>query len=254
MTETTRSLSPRAVAADRLKMGVRTVLARRNLDLVRDPFPRRVVAALHHLDVHTVLDVGANVGQYAMGLRAFGYRGRIVSCEPLSAEFAQLAGRAARDPNWTAVHTAVGAEPGRLTINVAANSQSSSLLPMARAHLDAAPASVAVGTETVPVTTVRELIGDAALDPARTLLKIDTQGFEAMVLDGAGERLPEFAAVQLELSYVPLYEGQALAGTLIDRMAAAGFGMFAMDVGIGDPATGRMLQADGFFAPLPRSE
>ena len=104
------------------------------------------------------------------------------------------------------------------------------------------------------MTTVRALIVEAALDPRRTLLKIDTQGFEAMVLDGAGERCSEFAAIQLELSYVPLYEGQALAGTLIDRMTAAGFGMFAMDVGISDPATGRMLQADGFFAPLPRSE
>ena len=85
------------------------------------------------------------------------------------------------------------------------------------------------------------------IDPARTLLKIDTQGYEAPVLDGAGDLLSRFAAVSLELSFVPLYEGQQLYDQLTGRLRDAGFTLYCLDAGFGDPRTGRMLQCDGLF-------
>lgn len=234
-------------AREQVKVAVRTALHKRNLDLVRHPFPVRIAAALAHFGIGTVLDVGANVGQYGAGLRAGGYRGRLVSCEPLSDAYARLARRAARDGSWTALRTAVGAEPGTLEINISANSYSSSLLPMTSAHTGAAPGSEYVGTERVPVTTVAALVEDERIDPARTWLKIDTQGYEAPVLDGAGELVGEFAAVQLELSFVPLYDGQALFDELVARLTASGLVLFGLDAGFSDPRTGRTLQCDGVF-------
>src|SRR6185437_13227556 len=121
------------------KMTLRSGLHRRNLDLVRNPFPVRVATALRWLGIDTVLDVGANVGQYGSALRSSGFDGRIVSCEPLPDAHAALSRRCASDPMWTALPTAVGAEPGTVSINVSANSYSSSVLPMLAAHLDAAP-------------------------------------------------------------------------------------------------------------------
>jgi len=230
------------------KLGLRGVLHRRNLDLVRDPYPARVARALHALGADTVLDVGANIGQYASALRASGYTGRIVSFEPLPDAYAVLARRSASDPAWTSVHTAVGAEAGTLDIHVAANSYSSSILPMTHAHLDAAPGSQTIATVAVPVTTVREAVAAQAVQPGRTLLKIDTQGYESRVLDGAGELVAQFALVQLELSFVALYDGQDLAEPLLARLAAAGFDIYALDAGFADPHTGRMLQCDGLFA------
>jgi len=229
------------------KIGLRRSLYRFNLDLVRDPFPRRVVTTLAWLRVDTVLDVGANVGQYASALRANGFAGRIVSCEPMSAEHAVLARRAARDPRWTSVQAAVGAVTGEIDINVSANSYSSSLLPMSRAHVAAVPNSSQVRTERVRLTTIPILVAEEVIDPSRTLLKVDTQGYEAEVLNGAGQMASEFPAIQLELSYACLYEGQPTAEELTARLHDAGYGLHAFEPGIADPRTGRTLQADGLF-------
>lgn len=229
------------------KIALRRFLHKRHLDLVADPYPVRVATTLSWLGAHTVLDVGANIGQYATALRAGGYRGTIVSCEPLSDAFQHLQRRSARDASWEAVRTAVGDAVGSTRINVSANSYSSSLLPMTSAHSDAAPGSEFVAAETVPVTTVAEIVAGRGVDPGSALLKIDTQGYEAQVLDGAGDLLPRFAAVSLELSFVPLYEGQQLYDQLTARLRDGGFTLYGLDAGFGDPRTGRMLQCDGLF-------
>jgi FkbM family methyltransferase len=229
------------------KLAVRRVLYRRRLDLVSDPFPARIVAMLDHLDATTVLDVGANIGQFATALRASGYRGTIVSCEPLSDAFAHLRRRAAHDPGWDVRQTAVGSEVGTAEINISANSFSSSLLEMTDAHTSAAPGSETVAAETVPLTTVDELARELDLDADRTMLKIDTQGYEPQVLDGAGALVGKFAAISLELSFVPLYAGQQLFDELLARLRGAGYVLYAIEGGFGDRQTGRMLQCDGLF-------
>lgn len=234
------------------KLALRGVLYRRRLGLVADPYPVRIAATLAYLGADAVLDVGANIGQYASALRASGYRATIVSCEPLSDAFEHLRRRAARDPRWAVVRTAVGAAPGEAEIKVSANSFSSSLLTMTQAHLEAAPGSEQIGTETVPVTTVADLVAARDLDPDRTLLKIDTQGYEAQVLDGAGPLVGRLAAISLELSFVALYDGQLLFDDLVSRLRGAGYVLYAVDAGFGDRHTGRMLQCDGLFVRCDR--
>jgi FkbM family methyltransferase len=234
------------------KLALRGVLYRRHLDLVADPYPARVAATLDYLGATTVLDVGANIGQYASALRASGYRGAIVSCEPLSEAFAHLERRSSHDRAWQVRRTAVGSEVGSAEINVSANSFSSSLLEMTDAHTSAAPGSETVAAETVPVTTVAELARELSLDPDRTLLKIDTQGYEAPVLDGAGPLVGTLAAISLELSFVPLYAGQQLFDDLVARLRDAGYVLYAIEGGFGDRRTGRMLQCDGLFVRADR--
>ncbi len=233
--------------AERAKVALRSALHKRNLDLVRNPFPVQVATALKSLDLGTALDIGANIGQYGQALRASGFGGRIISCEPLSDAYPFLERRAANDPQWTTLNTAVGTEAGEIEINVSENSYSSSILPMTDAHSLAAPGSSYVRVEKVALTTVAEILTSQGVDPRRTLLKVDTQGYEGQVLDGAGATLKDFAAVQLELSMVALYDGQPLFTDLLPRMEQAGFGIFALDGGFSDPRTGRMLQCDGFF-------
>ncbi|GAB2479118.1 class I SAM-dependent methyltransferase [Jatrophihabitans fulvus] len=234
-------------AKEYAKIALRSALHHRNLDLVRNPYPNRVATTLAHLRLGTVLDVGANIGQYGSALRAAGFRGRLISCEPLPDAFAHLERRVRRDDSWTAVNTAVGAEPGDLDINVSANSYSSSVLPMTSAHTESAPGSETIGTVAVPVTTVRDLVDAQGVDVARTLLKVDTQGYEGPVLDGAGDLLARFAAVQLELSFVPLYAGQLLYDDLVSRLHGLGFVTYGLEAGFADPRTGRTMQCDGLF-------
>jgi FkbM family methyltransferase len=231
---------------ERAKLVVRGVLQRADLDVSRGTYTNRLVRTLDARGIDTVLDIGANVGQFATLTRRSGFAGRIISCEPLTGAFGQLGARAAKDDQWLPLHTAVGREPGTTTINVSANSFSSSVLDMTDAHLTSAPGSGYISSETVPMTTVRALAAKHSVDPARTLLKIDTQGYEEEVLAGAGDLVGEFAAIQLELSFVELYTGQQLFDDLYARMRGLGFRLQILESGFSD-ATGRMLQCDGLF-------
>jgi FkbM family methyltransferase len=192
-------------------------------------FDRGKLIAHHQISV--VFDVGANLGQYAAELRAVGYRGRIISCEPLGDAFARLAQRAAADPGWVALHCALGESDGRRTINVAANSQSSSLLEMMPRHEEAAPDA-----------TYQDVRPDD-----RVFLKLDVQGYERMVLAGAQASLPRLQGVQLEMSLVPLYRGEAHYTDLIAQMTGHGFQLMSVEPAFRDPRSGQLLAMDGIF-------
>lgn len=234
------------------KLGVRVGLGKADLSIGRDPYIHRLSRTLEHASIDTVLDVGANVGQFSKLLRAAGYSGQIISAEPLSDAFKKLERRARGDKLWHTVQAAVGAEPGRTEINVSANSYSSSLLPMTATHLAADPRSAVIGTEEVDVVTVADLVAKFDVVPKCSLLKIDTQGFEQEVLDGAGALLDEFAAIQLELSFVELYEGQRLFDDLVDDLSRRGLSMWALETGMSDDK-GRLLECDALFLRNTRS-
>jgi FkbM family methyltransferase len=196
--------------------------------------------------INLVLDVGANTGQFVHELRSAGYNERVISFEPLAAAHAQLLTRAQSDPHWSiAERTAVGAERSSVDIHIAGNSVSSSILPMLASHSEAAPESEYVGVETVPVNRLDDLYLPAASD--RILLKIDVQGYEKPVLDGAKNVLASCHAVIVEMSLVPLYEGQLLAKEMWDLLAESGFEAWSLEPGFRNPETGRMLQFDGIF-------
>jgi FkbM family methyltransferase len=233
-------------ARESAKLAVRSGLYRFNLDVGRDPYAKRLVRTLGARGIDTVLDVGANVGQFAAQLRSAGYTGRVVSFEPLSGAFAELSRRAAGDDRWEVVNAAVGDGGTTATIHVAGNSFSSSLLPMTDKHATAAPGSEPVGTEEVRLVGVPEVVDRFAVEASRTLLKIDTQGYEGQVLDSAGPLVDRLAAIQLELSFVELYAGQPLFDELVRRMQAAGLTLWSLETGFSDQQ-GRLMQVDGLF-------
>jgi FkbM family methyltransferase len=228
------------------------VLRTCGLDLTRYNPERSDNARLAHLlssyRIDCVVDVGANAGQYAQGLRKLGYRGRIVSFEPQRAAHAALRAASAKDPLWDVPDAvAIGDFDGETEINVAANSLSSSILPMAAAHADAAPYSRYQGQEKVKVARLDALSDMAIGNATRPYLKIDTQGFESQVLDGAAGCLNRFVGVQVELSLVELYVGQELFFDIAGRLTQQGFSMVGLLPGFTDPRTGHLLQADGLF-------
>ena len=188
-----------------LRNTVAKAIARSGYQLSRSEGARRG-ALLRHYGVDQVYDVGAAIGLYGQELRRFGFAGRIVSVEPLTEPFVQLSTRARNDPHWDVVQVALGSQPGTADVIVAGNSDSSSLLPMLERHLQAAPHTAAVSTQATEVTTLDLLALEHPLSQ-RSFLKIDTQGYEGAVLDGASTLLESLIGVQLELSFVPLYAG-----------------------------------------------
>ena len=139
----------------------------------------RTVALASSLGIDLLIDVGANTGQYALSRRASGYRGEIISFEPLSAAHAKLLVLAKGDPNWTiADRMAVGDRSGQIELNVAGNSASSSVLPMLSTHVTAAPHSRYIGKEIVPLRRLDDVF-ESKVAGRKIFLKLDVQGFGA---------------------------------------------------------------------------
>ena len=184
----------------------------------------RMQQLLDYDKIDLVLDVGANVGQYAKSLRDLGYSGRIVSFEPLSSAYSQLKTASKKDLLWEiAPQTAIGNQEGEIIINIAGNSQSSSALPMLDAHVQSAPESAYSGSETVKLSRLDTLAKDYIKSETKSIfLKIDVQGLEKQVLEGATAILPLVKGIKLELSLVPLYEGQVLFQEMIDIVEKLG--------------------------------
>lgn len=202
---------------------------------------------MRDLDVEWLIDAGANRGQFASMMRRAGHQRRIVSLEPLSDAYADLSAKAAGDPLWAADNVAVGDHPGRTVIHVAGNSVSSSLLPMGERHIELSAESHYTRDEEVEVTTIAAVVEKHGIDPRRTMLKADVQGFESAVLDGAGDLIGEFAILELELSLLELYEGQQLMPELLTRLTQAGYDLWTFFPAYIDRVNKRMWWADGLF-------
>ena len=142
---------------------------------------------------------------------------------------------------------ALGDMDGEITIHVAGNSLSSSVLDMLPEHERAAPGSAYVDSETVPLRRLDNVAGDFLGGSRRVLLKIDTQGYEERVLTGAQGMLDSVVAIQSELSLVPLYAGQPLFDEMRSKIEAIGFVLSAVFPGYVHEQTGQTLQIDGFF-------
>jgi FkbM family methyltransferase len=198
--------------------------------------------------VNLIFDIGANIGQFGRHLRQIGYEGRIVSFEPLSAAWAQLRRASASDGTWeVAPRCAIGSEDGEIEIHIAGNSYSSSALNMLDSHLNAAPDSKYVGIERTPLRCLNTIGPEYLHSDSILFIKIDTQGFEGPVLQGATELLKIAVGLHLELSLVPLYENQRLFDSLTSELQSLGFEMWNCVPCFHDPRSGRALQVDATF-------
>lgn len=208
----------------------------------------QLAKALEVAGINLVFDIGANEGQFAREIREYGYTGKIVSFEPLSSARKKLLSFAAADQNWE-VHdqSAIGDQDGKIEIHIAGNSVSSSVLPMLESHSSAAVGSAYVDSERVPIDKLDVVAKQYMTPESKLFIKIDTQGFEWQVLDGADETLQHARGVHCELSLVPLYDGQRLWRDIVDRLDGEGFMLWALQKGFTDPRTGQSLQMDGIF-------
>jgi len=210
------------------------------------PLARRA-RLLKDYRIDLVLDVGANTGQYARQLRELGYKGRIVSFEPLSSAVAELRRAAAYDANWQVRNHACGAENGKREIRVAANSQSSSFLPMKAEHLDAFPDSCYIGTEVVEIKRLDTIFEEVAGPGAKIWLKLDVQGFEAAVVEGSSGCLERIRAIQAEVSLQAMYEGETTLIDFLPLMTQKGFLLVGLETYLSDPSTSHLLQVECIF-------
>jgi FkbM family methyltransferase len=207
---------------------------------------QRRAAVLATNAVTVVVDGGANEGGYGRALRESGYRGRIVSFEPLSAPFRRLCAAAQDDPGWECRQLALGDRNTILTMNVSnQNEVSSSLLPAAEARLwfD----HNFVGTEQVSVVTLDSL----ALSDDRIALKLDLEGYEPQALDGAKATLERVRVIEIELWLLRYPPNRIVKSggyrAMLDRLEQQGFMLVGVSPGLTDSSTGRVYQIDAIL-------
>jgi len=205
--------------------------------------------------IDSVLDIGANIGQFATELRESGYNGRIISFEPLSEAYSHLLINSKKDPNWIiAPRMAIGNEEGKKTINISGNSYSSSILKMNDTHIKGAPESAYIGSEEISINKLDNIVGNYLRNGENIFTKIDVQGYELQVLKGATNILSKIKGMKIELSLVPLYEGQLLFSDMLKYITNLGFELWDISPGFRDKRSGKLLQFDGIFFRSFRSQ
>ncbi|MGH6822888.1 MAG: FkbM family methyltransferase [Methylocella sp.] len=212
-----------------------------------DHFQRRS-ALMRDRQISLVLDIGANKGQYGKSLRdEIGYEGRIASFEPLRDAFGLLKQTTAKDPLCQCHNIAFGDSAGTATINISANSHSSSLLPVSARTLEIEPSVGYVGTQVVPVHRLDSVLDQFAQPDDKIYLKVDSQGYELKILNGALGVINRFELIQLETSFFEVYHGETLIGDVIKFLDYLGYRVVSIEPGWENPATGELLQADFIF-------
>jgi FkbM family methyltransferase len=172
----------------------------------------------------TVLDIGANRGQFALVARHCNPGARIISFEPLQRPASTFRKVFAKDKKVAFHWAAIGIETGRQTIHVSARDDSSSLLPISKEQCQLFPGTHEDHTETIEVRTLDEVIShEDVISPA--LLKLDVQGYELEALKGCESLIDLFYYVYVECSFVELYENQALADEVIRYLDERGFSL-----------------------------
>ena len=188
---------------------------------------RALRAFLKAYSIDCVFDVGANHGQYAMMLRKeVGYRGTILSFEPAPEVFESLRRKCTRDPRWHAFHMALSDHEGSAPFHIMAGDQCSSL--NAPANDMPAPFSEinrVVQTVDVPLCKLDDLYEECRQTYGfeRAYLKLDTQGHDRQVTQGATHCLRSFLGIQTELAIKMIYEQATDYRVMIDDLDHAGF-------------------------------
>jgi FkbM family methyltransferase len=209
----------------------------------------RFVSFLEMHRIDTVLDVGANRGQFARDLIAAGYKGSIVSFEPLPDAHAALVREASRYAgDWrVAPRKALSDTNGTATFHVTDSDTSSSLLTPLDTFVQATPAVAVVQKIEVETARLDDLIPELGLQSSRIFLKLDVQGSEARVLEGASNVMDQIYGLVTELSFAELYAGQSSPVQILEQLSRQGFDVWDVWRGYSHPKTYRLNQVDALF-------
>jgi FkbM family methyltransferase len=233
---------------NRLDKLTQAVLSKRSLQIL---LRHRVLMGAEHRNVlsknlNTIVDIGANRGQFALAARQWVPQAQVIAFEPLSIPAAIFRRVFAADNHVVLHQTAIGPESTMRHMHVSARDDSSSLLPISSLQIAMFPGTEEVAVAEVRVAPLDEFVSAADLQPL-AMLKLDVQGFEFDALRGCESLLEQFDWVYCECSFVELYSSQKLAWEIIDWLSARGFYL----AGMFNPAydhRGQAVQADFLFS------
>jgi FkbM family methyltransferase len=201
---------------------------------------------IRNLDIKTVIDVGANTGQFATEIHAILPEAAIYSFEPLRECYDFLVDNMSHVPKFQAFNFALGGEDSQIEMHRSHFTPASSILRMSELCRQAFPFT---SKDVIEKIAIRQLDDVArGLDLLENILiKIDVQGFEDRVIAGGLWTIQIAKLLIVELSFESLYDGQPLFDTIHQTVKRMGFAYHGNFSQILNPIDGNILQADGIF-------
>lgn len=194
----------------------------------------------------TVIDVGANVGQFAVAAAKLFPNVRVYSFEPVPDCAEKLRKNVSGLGNVVVYPFALGKTEGQTPFHVNTHSHSSSVLPLSETHTNAFPEARETQVIDIKLSTLDKVFATVEFQ-SPVLLKLDVQGYEMQTLRGGVETLKRVDYVVLEASFEPLYEREPLFMDIVRMMEEQGF-RFERPVGwLEASASGEILQMDALF-------
>ncbi|MFN0049479.1 MAG: FkbM family methyltransferase [Cytophagales bacterium] len=200
----------------------------------------------HNID--SVIDIGANQGQFALKINS-AIKPAVIYCfEPTTVAFTSLEKNTRIFNNIKRLQIGIGDSNKKMEININSYSPSSSILALSNYHKNSYPDFLETTTETIQIATLDSLVADQKVKlTSTTLLKIDVQGFEKFVLLGAKQSLKVLKMVYLEVSFIEMYANQPLFGEVYDFLIAENFVFIGADNLASDEHTAQPLFFDAYF-------
>lgn len=196
-------------------------------------------------EFQTIVDIGANKGQFALACREWAPNARVISFEPLKTPAKIFRALFSGDDKVSLNEVAIGPKIQRSVIHVSAHEDSSSLLPIGPNQIALYPGTEEKAVVEIDIAPLPSyLIPEDIKSPA--MLKLDVQGFEMEALKGCESIIKKFDVIYCECSFVELYSGQKLAYEVIEWLHQHQFN-FAGIFNASYDHSGQVIQADFLF-------
>jgi FkbM family methyltransferase len=215
------------------------------LDVRRIP-PYQIYDWLKEEQIRTIIDIGANEGQFARRINKLLPDAKIYSFEPLKQCRQKMKLMLGNIAKISIFPYAIGDKNGMVQMYKSTFTPSSSLLPMEKLHEDLFPYAKYNTIETVEIKKLDDAVQDLYMDK-NILIKIDVQGYEDRVLKGGDGIIDKTRLVIIETSFKSLYKGQLLFNDIYSILHRKGFKFFGAEDRIRDPINGSTLQFDSVF-------
>jgi FkbM family methyltransferase len=202
-------------------------------------------AALRPLNLASVVDIGANRGQFSALASVLFPKAKIFAFEPLSEEAAIYDRIFRKSPQVKLYRYAAGDKSGSAQIHISARADSSSLLPISSRQSEIFPGTEEVATRAIEVRRVDDVLKNEILKPP-LMVKLDVQGFELVALKGMPDILSFANYIYAEITFIPLYQGQPLAHEVIAWLRARGFRLRGI-YNLASTSKHAAIQADALF-------
>ena len=197
--------------------------------------------------IDLIIDVGAHRGEFAIEILNNNFKGTIISFEPQSQIYKTLLINSKKYDNWH-IHErcGIGKTNKNLNLNIMSESTCSSFFLPTKNLLTIDPNSKVIKKEKTKMYSLDNLFLKNYKIRKKTFLKIDTQGYDSLVLDGASKILKKILYVQMELAIEPLYKKEINYERMIKYMKERGFMIWNLG-GVIENLKGKSMSFDIIF-------